>query len=93
MTREHKSLGNFVLCLIVLVLILLFINNRESLPSFNTSKNADTNLGYYEDNPNSNSSKDNMSINIILLDIVEILTLDIIIDIYKKYGTFCGSLF
>ena len=61
MTREHKSLGNFVLCLIVLVLILLFINNRESLPSFNTSKNADTNLGYYEDNPNSNSSKDNMS--------------------------------
>lgn len=61
MTREHKSLGNFVLCLIVLVLILLFINNRECLPSFNTSKNADTNLGYYEDNPNSNSSKDNMS--------------------------------
>ena len=61
MTREHKSLGNFVLCLIVLVLILLFINNRESLPSFNTSTNADTNLGYYEDNPNSNSSKDNMS--------------------------------
>lgn len=61
MTREHKSLGNFVLCLIVLVLILLFINNRESLPSFNTSKPADTNLGYYEDNPNSNSSKDNMS--------------------------------
>lgn len=61
MTREHKSLGNFVLCLIVLVLILLFINNRESLPSFNTNKTADTNLGYYEDNPNSNSSKDNMS--------------------------------
>ena len=44
MTREHKSLGNFVLCLIVIVLILLFINNRESLPSFNMNKNADTNL-------------------------------------------------
>ncbi len=61
MTREHKSLGNFVLCLIVIVLILLFINNRESLPSFNMNKNADTNLDYYDDNPNSNSSRDNMS--------------------------------
>lgn len=59
MTREHKSLGNFVLCLKVIVLILLFINNRDSLPSFN--KNADTNLDYYDDNPNSNSSRDNMS--------------------------------
>lgn len=54
MNRDYKCLGKFLLCLIVIVLLLLFLNNRERFPSFNNNQNEDAYLELYDEKPNNN---------------------------------------
>ena len=59
MNRDYRRLGNFLLCLIVIVLLLLFVNNREHFPSFKNNQDVDEFLELNDEKLNNNMYHNN----------------------------------